>query len=566
VRIKFLRLPPLPEVPTPWRDLYSAGRFAQRDLTWASNFNTWARERGLFFGPGTATLERLDVADVFQPIVFSLGGYFGDAKYDPKAVDHLVFREEQLAQPWSAHAWDADGFATTTALYSPWQLLYINEALDGGEADFGLDTLLAHEPERSKQIDSLRVLLEGQRDAWRRLDEGWSPLVKLLVRLQNYYWPRVSGTVTLAPGAGSGYETAGPESGDDDKIDPAAAMSGLGLSRDEVLDTYHFLVERGLDLDPRDGFTTLRRARQRGFHARWRGRARRAQDYFDAAQILRLALTDLDGSPPAAPQLLPMDGRQLERAELYRLGPAPRPTVSGVKRRLADLDLFSAGVLVIGEGPSEQIAVDGLVSEIVGPSALNELRHHDLGGSGGAVRIRGLLETFGDAVLASFLVVDREGRMGEYVQAAIKSGAVPADDVMLWNDSLEAANASPRELIGLVAQIGRAPVEAEGAPAREPAELHLTVEDLEKYHHDRCERAHKNDMPGLADSLLTLARREEHGNVVVEKLDLAQALTDMLVAELRSTQKQRLDDLKVRRPLVGFVIDRIAPQLVRAVD
>jgi hypothetical protein len=279
--------------------------------------------------------------------------------------------------------------------------------------------------------------------------------------------------------------------------------------------------------------------------------------------MLRQFLIDIHRKNPPAPDAQPIDGRQLERAALYENGPAPTVDEQGLKELLADAQLLTAGVLVICEGASEQIVIEGLVAAAVGPHALRSLRFHDLGGSGGAIRIQGLLDTFGPAMLASFVVVDREGQMGQYLAAASRNGAVAAEDVQLCDDSLEADNATPEELIRLVTELGRMPPQRPGTQLPEPAELRLTVQELEDYHRGRRERSSKNSLPGLADSLLTLARRPEHGSVNVEKLDLVEALTQKLISEIEATSGGALVQLKKRRPIVGFVLDRIAARVDR---
>ncbi len=560
MHIQPLRPPPLQNMSASWRELYVSERFAQRQPTWANNFISQAKPRSLNLGVGHKPLEDLDLRGALQPIFFARGGYSGDL-VPADLEEHLVFREEQEPAAWETYAWDGDGYPEVTAMYSPWQLLYVEDVLWGSGADIGLGTLLRTEPERGETIDRLRGLLEGQHDAWLALDEGWRPLIKLLVRLQNYYWPRVSGRVTLKAHIDGTYTTAGPESGDDDVMDGQDLLAAVGAEREDVLQTYHWLVERGLDRDPVDGLTMLRRARPRPFHTRWRGTARRAQDLFDAAEVLRRFLTDLDGEAPQAPEGEIMDGRQLERATLYRHGSAAPADSDTVKQLLLEAQLYPHGVVVIGEGPSEQIAVEGIIGTMLGSRGVSEVACYDLEGSGGAVRIEPLLKTFGSSSRASFVIVDREGRMGEYVAAAIKRGRINPDDVALWEDSLEAANATPEELIELVRDLGRNPPKIEGRPMTEPAELTLTAEELVARYADVVDRVGEHHAPGLAEHLLKLARSPEYGSVVVEKLDLAEALTDLIAQELHASSGKELEELKARRPLVGFVLDRIVPHL-----
>ena len=42
----------------------------------------------------------------------------------------MTFREEEPPREWPAYAWDAHGRPHTSALYSPWQLLYVDNVVD----------------------------------------------------------------------------------------------------------------------------------------------------------------------------------------------------------------------------------------------------------------------------------------------------------------------------------------------------------------------------------------------------------------------------------------------------
>src|SRR5262249_42616986 len=150
---------------------------------------------------------------------------------------------------------------------------------------------------------------------------------------------------------------------------------------------YHFLVERGLDREPQDGLELLRRARPRAYHIRWRGPPRRAQDLFDASELLRRFIVDLTGDPPPRPGLWPMDGRQPERAYLYDHGPAAPFEPAKKKELLLDAELYPHGVHIVGEGPTEQIIVERVVEALVGRHHLREIEFFDLEGVGSAAQV-----------------------------------------------------------------------------------------------------------------------------------------------------------------------------------
>jgi hypothetical protein len=147
--------------------------------------------------------------------------------------------------------------------------------LHDATVELGVDTLLLPPDERGDQLELLRGWLEGQRAALGSLQESWSPVVKLLVALQNRYWRRFTGSESVVGVPGGGWIFAGGEWAEQKA---QALLDQLGCSTETVTALYEFLLERGLNRDPNDGLTLARRARPRMFHKRWRGAARRAQD------------------------------------------------------------------------------------------------------------------------------------------------------------------------------------------------------------------------------------------------------------------------------------------------
>ena len=75
-------------------------------------------------------LEEFDEVGAFQPIAFVAGGeppgVTDRTPYEP----NMAFREEQPYAPWSAYEWEAWGHPQITALYAPWQVLYIDDVLE----------------------------------------------------------------------------------------------------------------------------------------------------------------------------------------------------------------------------------------------------------------------------------------------------------------------------------------------------------------------------------------------------------------------------------------------------
>jgi hypothetical protein len=560
MNLKLWRTPPPVNIDPSWRELYEEGAFAQRDLVGDSAFRSAAKQRAFSLGIGQGELEDLDSLGALRPIGFALQGYSSGFRVPAEDSDTLRFVDEGEPQPWKTHAWRSEfepDFDQVSPLYSGWQLLYVDNVLEGTGAEISLNTLLLPSGEREAQLEVLRRFAERQDAAWRALDEAWRPTLKLLVGLQNRYWPDVTGRMAVVPNAAGneGYMRAGP---DPLGMDPSEMLERLGTTHAEVLSAYQFLVERGLDRDPRDGLTLLRRARPRAFHLRWHGLPRRAQDAFDAAETLRRFLVDLTGEQPERPQNWPLDGRQPERGALYDRGPGAPWASEEIKQQLLAAELYPHGVHVIGEGQSEQIVVERLVELLLGPDALTEVAFYDLEGSGSATQVEPLSQALAGYAVRCLVIVDAEGQMAEYISAAVEAGKLDRADVLLSPDSLEPANASSQELVDLAKEMGR-----HMPDGQDPVEFELTADELDEYHADRLARSPRKNAPGKADSLIRLVRRRTEGQLDIDKLDFIESFAGLLVDELAVADVEMLARVKAHRPIVSFVIDRLAEALNR---
>jgi hypothetical protein len=364
------------------------------------------------------------------------------------------------------------------------------------------------------------------------------------------YWPKVRGKVTIVPsGAEGGFVEAGSTSEGAEDL-----LQRTGCSVEELAAAYYFLVERGLRREPHDGMVMLRRSVPREYHVRWRGNVRQAQDHFDAAQMLRLWLTDLTGHAPERPESWPLDGRQADRMALYERGPALRVMDEDLKRELISIELYPHGPLVIGEGASERIIIDWLLQALLG--LRGAFRFHDLEGGGGAIRISQLLDSFEGYPTEAFVVADNEGDTKRYVTVAIAGGKIDEDNVLLAEDSIEHDNFTLTELIEVAQELAAHPPEG-----REAVSFELTVDRLREEHASRRDRRPR-DRPGIADTLLDLIERPEYGTVRISKPELAEGLARLLVGELsRAEGREGLLEITERRPIVRFVIDHICPVL-----
>jgi hypothetical protein len=553
--------PPQIDVSLSWRDLYLDGAFAQRELTGDGPLSRQANERLVRLGVGQAPLEDLDLEGALQPIAFADGGYWTGFELPAIPVADLTFREQREPLAWKEnYAWDGHGYPTVSPLYSPWQLLYLDDVVTEAKAELGLDVLLLSVEERERGLDSIRGFYELQERDFRQIDESWRGLIKVLVALQNHYWPQISGRVALLPDRQG--ESDWVEAGRDGlAFEPEGALEKLGCGADQLSNAYRFLVMRGFDREPRDGLAMLRRARPRPFHVRWRGAPRRAQDNFDAAEVLRLFLLDVGGevSPPEAEL---MDGRQAERTALFAHGPAASVDRKKLKAELSAAELYPHGVEAIVEGPSEIRIIEAIVGALLGSVALAEISYFDLEGVGAAKQVMPLATSLGAYAVRTLIVVDQEGQMGSYIKRMIDVGTVESEDVCLWREDLEADNSSPAELIELAAELLAAPEDG-----IEPVQLTISVNELVAAHVKRNQGRPSTKQTGLAEALVS--EIEAHDPPArLPKPALAEALGVRIVGEFEACagDEERLAELYRRRPILGFVTDRLIAAINRPIS
>ncbi len=349
-----------------WRSLYRDGAFAQRELIETGTFNSRAKERGTALGIGDRTLIYLHEVGALRPVAFSRGSYWTRMRVPTELDEQMVFTDEDPSSAWADYEFELHGHPHVAALYSPWQQLPAIDAVDSGTFTLPLWVVTGDGEAGARALDQIGDWARGQEERWRELDLAWRPLLLALVRLQNRYLPELTRSTILLFDPESG-ERVDPLELELETFDPSSVFErDFCEDRDGLLAAYHFLVDRGLDRDPQDGLTMLRRARPRAFHIRWRGEPRRAQDHFDAADVLRRFLVDLDGRQPPQPDAIPMDGRQGERAGLYERGPGDPWSAAEVVAALQRVDLYPHGVHVVHEGDSEQIVVEVLIASTLG--------------------------------------------------------------------------------------------------------------------------------------------------------------------------------------------------------
>lgn len=512
------------------RRAYEADAFHQFPLLDRVRLRREAEERGLRIPIDPyEELERLDREGAFSPLLFD--------------GDEVVFREEQGFVPWQDLAFD-DGMRETPRahpLYSPWQLLYLRDALRLDKAEVNIEWLLDDE-KRASAHTTMRHWYERQIAQWRQLDGSWHDLMLMLFRLQGIYGPSIKGTLTKAT-VSLIYDDSVNDFVDPRALeppwDPSSILSELGVGAESIKNMYERLATKTHGFDPVRNWYMLFRMAPAKQRARLRGEARRAHDAYDAALMLRRFYRDVTGELLLAPDEIFDVSDKSWKKKLFGRWPLERYTRADLAVELRIRQLNPHEVHLVVEGATEH-AVCRRVLEEIGGMPLNDMgvSVQELEGVG-KLRKEALraVKTFPRFLV---LVADREGDMEREVERLISEGILTEEAVQLWDTSFEEANFSDAELIEMI----------EALATERGASLTLDAETLRssfEEHRDRAGRKSK----GLATFATKLAALPQFGSVNVSKTELAPLMADRILKDLRERDEEEI----IRtRPVVKTLI------------
>jgi hypothetical protein len=210
-------------------------------------------------------------------------------------------------------------------------------------------------------------------------------------------------------------------------------------------------------------------------------------------------------------------------------GPVLSFDTEDVKQVLHARGLYPHGIHAAVEGESEETLTRGVVEHLVGSAALDDLVVTNLRDVGGVKRVEELLSAVTNYALRTVVLLDNEGDVERIINGLVKDGVLDRDDVLVLPESLEESNFTDDALVAIATDLA-----ATSNEKRPETTLTLTGVELRAYHDDRLSRAGKQQ-PGLADSLQTLAQRQEHGAARFSKPELAEAILGKLLDEVATT-------------------------------
>jgi hypothetical protein len=522
-----------------FRRAHEINAFHQFPLITPSKLRSEARERGIQCSMGSSFikgLERFDREGAFSPILFET--------MDVDDTETIVFRDEVDYVPWSEYAVHDGMVVAPRPYYSPWQLLYFNDAVELQHHSVPIEWLLDDE-RRATLGSGHRNFLSWQLERWRQLDREWRGILLVLLRLQSRYGPSVKGTLIKStvnlvkhPQTGEYVDPSELEP----PFDARRVLDELGLTLEAVKGMHQRVALDGMgigDGDPLRYWHMLIRMAPAKQRARLRGKARRAQDAYDAAEMLRRYYFDLTGELlPNPDDIFDLSDKSWKK-QFFGKWPAFSYTRADLAVELRLRDLHPHQVHIVVEGETEEIVCRHVLETVAG-MALNDMGVSIQRLFGVGNMRREMLRALKAFPRFLVFVADREGDMAREVEALKKEGVLTDEATCLWETSFEEDNFSDEELVAIIAAIG----------TDRGATLTLDAQTMRALYDARRGEVGK-DAKGLASFALGLAQRPEYGSVVASKTQLAERMADLILEDLR---ERGADVMSEERPIASMLV------------
>jgi hypothetical protein len=533
--------PDFPEAAPSYASLFADGAFAQQPMVSANALREMAAARRIDLPfPPKDVLEPLDRSGGLAPI-----GFF-QTNMDPQTMflhpdaEDVVWREERNFEPWEAHGWHAydEPFVEVSERFSPWQLLYLSDALELHAPVVAVKQLLGG---RNGVGETLQQVVARADRRLRRLDEDWRPVIKFLIALQPRLWPyrRQSTTLLHEPGRPGHVD---PLSEAVQSFNSAELLRRFDLSLDQLAQVHSMFAGAGRNLDPLPRWYRLSEAAPRVVTDDLRGEALRARDLYDAAYLVRqFYFLATDSWLPRSDELWDpaIDPRRQHLPRVPQPGKWKRADLKGL---LVREGLYPHRIHFFVEGRTELIVLSRLLPILGFSMPGSGMAVTDIHGVDQLERHALIFAAATEVASRAVLVADLEGTLAKLVKRLREDGLFAGEeDVLLWSRDgqsidFEEANFTEREILNAIQSAARKRVPG--------IRVNLDVPTLRRRR--RADTRPGRKPPALAK--FALAQVEEEG-IRVSKPDLAEALAAKLMREIRRTG--HLAEAGKRRPMLA---------------
>jgi hypothetical protein len=514
---------------TPLNPKYSYRRaarslaFAQFPLLDANRFAAAAKKRGVNLGMGTRlleTLEELDRSGSLHPVLFELQPAGWSLTQPPSEP---LFPEEEGFVDWSAVAARSEPRShgqeeRARPFYSWWQLLYVWDATDLGAIRVSLETLA--QPGGFFARGDAATWVDLQRITRGSLDERWRGALLVLTRLQGRFGPHIKGrtghtssTMVFDPTRGAMVD---PWLEERANFDAQEVLREVDLGAEQVKELHRQLAMRAFVEDPLQGWHPLSRMAPYSQRQRLKGAALRAQDGYDAADMLRLFYHELTSEIlPHADEHVDLSDGSWRKRVYGGDWPALRFGHHHLVAQLRHRGLWPLQVHLVLEGDSEEAACREIFGGLLGDIDLDTvgITVTNIEGVGNLQRQRAVFSLAKTAARWTLLICDREGDAVKDVEQLEQAGLLDPDTIHVWDRSFEEDNFSDEELVEAVRTVGR----------KLGVDVVIDATEVRRRYDDYRTRVLKNPR-GFASFLLNQARDRDGRPVVVGKPELGRAL------------------------------------------
>jgi hypothetical protein len=233
---------------------------------------------------------------------------------------------------------------------------------------------------------------------------------------------------------------------------PEDLLAASGLSLDEVSGWRDGLALRAIHFDPIGNWYMFVRFLNYARKMDLRGKALRAQDYYEHICLLSLFLEELTGKAQPEPYEIAdgSDGswKKTRYRQDFDLG-GPETQKSILREYLPYGERILTQLKLVVEGASEMVSIPPLCHEMLWAiEADAELT--DLHGIGNLNRLEPLLESARDNSIKVHLIVDPQGRARDTIDDFVRARLLDIDGFTIWQRNFEEDNFSGEEILTAV--------------------------------------------------------------------------------------------------------------------
>jgi len=373
--------------------------------------------------------------------VFSFPTYYKERMQDGK----ILFPSNGSYKPWTEYL-DEDGEEETWIAYHRVQMFRAIQIRRATTWRTSLNQLPENNIECQTYIKNAKRRYESSRRGLQETSVTADKQCKLMLIFGDLYLPRIRRRVFCS-------DLDNPHFLEDwfkwgKRLDVDNEVNRLGLNVDTLRNWYERFSIDGNEYDPlRQWFVLVRHIRP-SKRQQLKGQALLAQEYYDAAYVLKYLLEDLGVTDVCEPDEV-CDGRKGSWKPRRYGGKVDYKTRFVLENILVEYGVSTRyTVFLLCEGSTEEVAIP-IIARAMGIDFEQRGIHFEcFQGSGfnkSTWRLR--LEQIQDENGIPFVILDNENDAEEYLDIFSRIGLVTKENCLLWEEEFESGNWSDEEIL-----------------------------------------------------------------------------------------------------------------------